>query len=142
MSSIRDVTADKYFHTTISNRAFTLEVKELGHGFAQTSEKEKPFKWWRPFVTKSWFLLLTAAVSLTIAVFLIILQHISDTQQGVKDILPDAGVVARYLPAMVMLSIATVFSSIEGASAIISPFSRLETGNALAQSLVFLFPRQ
>ncbi|KAF9637189.1 hypothetical protein BFW01_g8085 [Lasiodiplodia theobromae] len=136
MSYIRDATADKYFQTTVSNRAFTLEVKELRHGLAQTSEKEKPFKWWRPFVTKSWFLLLTATVSITIAVFLIVLQHISNTQQGIIDISLNAEVVPRYLAATVMLSLSTVFSSIEGASAIMSPFSRLKTGNALAQSTI------
>lgn len=137
ISVIRNATARSYFQTIISNQNFTLQVQAqegLVHGFAQASENEKPFKWWRPFVTKSWFLLFTATVSLTVAVSLIVLQRISDTQQGIGEISPDARVAPRYLPAIIMLSIATMYSSIEGASAIFSPFSRLKTGNIFAQS--------
>ncbi|OJD33860.1 uncharacterized protein BKCO1_27000101 [Diplodia corticola] len=136
-SAIRKATTGKCFRTTVSNEHFTLEMQDckgLKPRPGQNSLKEEQVKWWRPAATRTWFLILTAFLSLAVAVLLIVLQQVSDTQQGILDIAPQFRVVPRYLTALIMLSIATLYSSIEGVSEIFAPFSRLKAGNASAQS--------
>ncbi|KAF2143947.1 uncharacterized protein K452DRAFT_346624 [Aplosporella prunicola CBS 121167] len=88
--------------------------------------------------TQSWFLLLTTALSIIVAVVLIVLQHVSDNTQGLVDVTPDSHVLPKYIPALVMLIIAALFSSIEGTSAIFAPFSKLKKGNASAATSIEL----
>lgn len=92
-------------------------------------DKIPALKWWRPIATRGYFLILATTTPLLILAVLEILQHLSDTRSGIADISVKSRSLSRsvvsYLPALLMLGIATLYSTIESTFAIITPFAAL-----------------
>lgn len=66
------------------------------------------------------------------------LQYLSDSRQGIVELDSstklNSRILASYLPAFIMLVVATVYNSIESITAIIAPYSKLKRGNVPARS--------
>jgi hypothetical protein len=112
-----------------------------------TVDGEKPssiqlpqLEWWRPFPI--WIPIFTLTLLLPIAVIVIIeiLQRISFRDDGIAPVPSNNGIdvqiYSRYLPAVVMLLIATLYSSLDFTVSLFAPFHALGLGSASASKSI------
>jgi Protein of unknown function (DUF3433) len=88
--------------------------------------------WWRPYTTSSIFLFMAMSLPLVAITLLEALQHISDRSNGfapLRKATPFLGILAytKFLPALVMLLIATAFNCFDFNTLVLDPFRALRT---------------
>ncbi|KAI4853345.1 hypothetical protein E4T44_00894 [Aureobasidium sp. EXF-8845] len=90
--------------------------------------------WFMPMATKHWFLCVAILLSVLLIATLEVLQNISEARQGFVPVNPgdnmSSQILSQYLPAVTMLVVGTLFTSIRDTAAIFAPYSRLKRGNA------------
>jgi hypothetical protein len=147
MNKIQDALS---FHTLRSRfprnaiGAFHIELiskgpcKESSRTLTEDKEDDR-ILWWTPIATKHWFLCVAVLLPVSVIATLELLQHISDTEQGLVPVDPgntlSLQVLAHYLPAAIMLIIGTLFTSIRDTTAIFAPYSELKRGDAPVSSM-------
>ncbi|EEU39496.1 uncharacterized protein NECHADRAFT_81730 [Fusarium vanettenii 77-13-4] len=86
-----------------------------------------------------WFLCVTIVLPLLLIAALEIVQRLSDTNTGFVDIGPsDSIVLATYIPAAVVLGVASMYSAVEFMVAVFAPFHALKKGRAPAERSISL----
>lgn len=130
--------------THIAGGTFNIEAThetQLEEPSSVSTELEENNKvsWWKPMATRIWFSCTAAIMPASIIAILEVLQHISDRNQGLVAVASsgtvNSRVLASYLPASIMLIVATLFISIQDTAAILAPYSRLKSGNAPISSM-------
>ncbi|KAM5353963.1 hypothetical protein ACJ41O_000613 [Fusarium nematophilum] len=105
----------------------------------RTSTETPTVSWWWPIAGTSWFLCLAMILPLLLIAALEIIQHVSDANSGFIDIGPsDSIVLATYIPAAVVLGVASMYAAIEFNLAVFAPFHALKQGRATAQRSIGL----
>lgn len=148
-SKIRKLTNDNCYQSLLAGTkemAFSLDaVKGQQHvpatkpaAEAEPGESRPAFSWWRPITSRrSWFCL-AIILPLVLIILLEILQRISDSHQGIISLDSstklNSRIVASYLPAFIMLVVASIYDGIEGNVAISAPFAKLKRGRIPARS--------
>lgn len=148
-SKIRKSTNDYHYQSLLAGTketAFSLDaVKGQQHvpaikpaAEAEFAESRPLFSWWRPITSRrSWFCL-AALLPLALIILLEILQRISDAHQGIISLDSstrlNSRIVASYLPAFIMLVVASIYDGIESNVAISAPFAKLKRGRIPARS--------
>ncbi|KAI8717744.1 hypothetical protein NCS52_00851300 [Fusarium sp. LHS14.1] len=95
--------------------------------------------WWWPMAGTRWFLCVTIVLPLLLIAALEIVQRLSDTNTGFVDIGPsDSIVLATYIPAAVVLGVASMYSAVEFMVAVFAPFHALKKGRAPAERSISL----
>ncbi|KAK7426093.1 hypothetical protein QQZ08_007403 [Neonectria magnoliae] len=98
---------------------------------------EQAITWWRPMSGELWFLALAIGLPLLLIVALEVVQHFSDKNSGFLNIGPnDAIVFATYIPAAIVLGVASMYSALELMAAVFAPFDILRRGKATANRSV------
>ncbi|KAJ3562498.1 hypothetical protein NPX13_g8549 [Xylaria arbuscula] len=98
--------------------------------------------WWVPSAARLWFQLLAITLPLIIIAVLEVIQRLSDKNNGFVD-LGSGGFAtthgfATYIPAVVAFIVATMFTSMQLAVCILSPWLALHRGSAPASRSLFL----
>ena len=98
--------------------------------------------WWVPSAARWWFQLLAITLPLVIIAVLEVIQRLSDRNNGFVD-LGSGGFAtthgfATYIPAVVAFVVATMFTSMQLAICILSPWLALHRGSAPASRSLFL----
>lgn len=92
-------------------------------------EEQIPVLWWSQFSFHRWVLFITLAFPLVIIAALEILQHQSDREQGFATLKTSndflSAFYTRYLPAIVMLLIATLINMLDFNVVLLNPFQAL-----------------
>jgi hypothetical protein len=112
-----------------------------------TVDGEKPssvqlpqLEWWRPFPIWIPVFTLTLLLPIMVIVIIEILQRISFRNDGIASVPSDSGIdvqiYSRYLPAVVMLLIATLYNSLDFTVSLFAPFHALGLGCASASKSV------
>jgi Protein of unknown function (DUF3433) len=114
---------NKVWFDTISPEVGAVPVANLG-SLSHT--------WWRPFPTSAIFLVMTMTLPLVAITLLESLQHISDRSNGLASLrkaTPYLAILAytRFLPALVMLLVATTFNCLDFNTLVLDPFRVLST---------------
>lgn len=98
-------------------------------------------EWWHPMAVKGWFTALIIVLPLSFVVILEILQHVSDSRDGIVDVTGpnvDSQILSTYLPAFVTLVLGMLYTSLDGTISIFAPLAALRRGNVLAiRSIMF-----
>lgn len=92
-------------------------------------------EWWRPTAVRSWFTALIVVLPLLFIVLLEVLQHISDSRNGIVEVSNskiDSQILSTYLPAFVTLILAILYTSLDSAISIFAPLAALRRGNVPA----------
>jgi Protein of unknown function (DUF3433) len=114
---------DKAWFDTISPEVAAVPTANLG---------APSCTWWRPFTMSSIFLVMTMSLPLVAITLLEVLQHISDRSDGfapLRKATPLLGILAytKFLPALVMLLIATAFNCFDFNTLVLEPFRALRS---------------
>jgi hypothetical protein len=103
-------------------------------------EEDRPlidatFGWWHPLSIKVPSVIFTVALPICAMIGLAVLQKVSNNKDGICDVRDDRANEAytHYIPALIMLLIATLFSSLDFNVSLFSPFAALLKGNSLAR---------
>ncbi|KAF4981465.1 hypothetical protein FZEAL_2708 [Fusarium zealandicum] len=103
----------------------------------RSSKESQAVSWWWPVAGTSWFVCLAIVLPLLLIAALEIVQHFSDANSGFIGIGPsDSIVLATYIPAAVVLGVASMYSAIEFMVAVFAPFHALKRGGATAKRSV------
>ncbi|KEF51769.1 uncharacterized protein A1O9_12106 [Exophiala aquamarina CBS 119918] len=107
---------------SISSAEESRELKEIS--------LTTPIRYYRPFTLRKPFLWSTFLVPLLLIGILEYLQHLSDNRSDLGIVSLSANsitqsLVARYIPAVVALLVATMFNCLDANTAILSPFSTM-----------------
>ncbi|OCT46426.1 hypothetical protein CLCR_01041 [Cladophialophora carrionii] len=82
--------------------------------------------WWKPLAAHRAFILATLGMPLVIVTALEILQHKSDSDSGIGAVSDveslSSKILTRYLPALVMLLVASLFDSLDFTIAVLAPY--------------------
>lgn len=81
---------------------------------------------------RSWFTALIITLPLCFIVLLEVLQHLSDSHNGIVDVTNsnvDYQILSTYLPAFVTLVLGMMYTSLESAISIFAPLAALRRGN-------------
>ncbi|KAK5083704.1 hypothetical protein LTR05_006208 [Lithohypha guttulata] len=94
--------------------------------------------WWHPITVSKPILAITFLLTVLIIAVLEILQRISDRAQGFADISGQSSgwetIYLHFLPALVVLSVATMFNCVEFNVLLLSPFHRMRTASTFKES--------
>jgi Protein of unknown function (DUF3433) len=112
-----------------------------------TADGEKPspvqlpqLEWWRPFPIWTPIFTLTLLLPIIVIVIIEILQRISFRNDGIAPVPSDGGIdvqiYSRYLPAVIMLLIATLYNSLDFTVSLFAPFHALGLGSASASKSI------
>lgn len=121
------------FSTAITSRdrtqAFKIEVsgKSLEKKI-RTGKTTAESIAWRPITLTIPVILLTVILPVVLIGVLEVLQRSSDHNNGILDIAKGSERYARYVPALIMLLVATLFSSLDFNVSTFTPYSTLYTG--------------
>ncbi|KAH6976149.1 hypothetical protein BKA56DRAFT_488609 [Ilyonectria sp. MPI-CAGE-AT-0026] len=121
----------------------TLMVEPIPKGketsFELQDQSEQAISWWRPMSGYPWFLALAIGLPLLLIAALEIVQHFSDKNSGFINIGPsDATMFATYIPAAVVLGVASMYSALELMAAVFAPWDALRRGKATADRSIHL----
>lgn len=129
------------FQTTINQQehnSFALERVRQSEGAIKrppsNSSNPKP-EWWRPLPFQSWFATILIAIPICLIAILEVFQQLSDRNQGLIDVNSsdsDSRLPSTYLPALIMLCVATLYTSLDFSISIFAPFAALRRGNVTA----------
>lgn len=93
------------------------------------------FEWWRPVSLKYWFAAIAVVIPISLIILLEVFQRMSDRNKGLLDLDSssiDSRILSAYLPAFVMLCVATLYSSLDFNVSLFTPFTALKHGNTSA----------
>lgn len=93
-------------------------------------------EWWRPIPIRSWFVALAIITPLIFIVILEVLQHLSESHNGLIDVAPSGAyshLVWQYLPAFLLVCVATIYASLDSTISILAPITALRQGNVSAK---------
>jgi hypothetical protein len=97
-------------------------------------------EWWRPFPIWIPVVTLTLLLPIMVIVIIEILQRVSFRNDGIAPMPNDSGIdvqfYSRYLPAVVMLLIATLYNSLDFTVSLFAPFHALRLGSASASKSI------
>ncbi|RTE76791.1 hypothetical protein BHE90_008743 [Fusarium euwallaceae] len=114
----------------------TQSKEQISH---KASPETRAVPWWWPMAGTRWFLCVTIVLPLLLIAALEIVQRLSDNNDGFVDIGPsDSIVLATYIPAAVVLGVASMYSAVEFMVAVFAPFHALKKGRALAERSISL----
>lgn len=105
------------------------------------SQQYPSSKWWRPIAVRNSFVALIVILPLCLIGLLEGLQRFSMSRNGLLEVKAkekESLVLATYLPAFVMVCVATLYSSFDFTISVFTPFSVLRGGNAAASSSVMV----
>ncbi|KAI0410315.1 hypothetical protein F5X98DRAFT_368877 [Xylaria grammica] len=98
--------------------------------------------WWVPSSVKLWFQLSAITLPLILIAVLEVIQHLSDQNNGFVDLgshgFTTTHAFATYIPAVVAFMVSAMFTSIQLAVCILSPWLALHRGSAPASRSLFL----
>lgn len=139
-TNLRQISRER-FHTVISQdekASFTIDrasqPEEASKQITSVSSIPK-LVWWRPMAFRNWFAALVVLVPICLIIILEVFQQSSDKHQGLVDLNSsdsDSRVLSTYLPAFIMLCIATLYTSLDFGVSVVAPFAALRKGNASA----------
>nr|KAK5443208.1 hypothetical protein LTR18_005886 [Exophiala xenobiotica] len=93
------------------------------------TQPEIPLTWWSPLTIKRWVLAITVLLPLAFCIVLEVLQRVSDTHHGFVVVtgLSDAFITiyTRFVPALLMLLIATLVNALDFNVAVLTPYNAL-----------------
>jgi hypothetical protein len=126
------------YRSTIEAETFVVDTTGAKTDDGRTPRRaiySKNEEWWRPLAVRLPFRILTIALPLIIIGILEALQQLSNSRHGLFDV-PDTDskkhVLMHYVPALVLLGIVALYSSLHFAMAVFAPFFMLRRGNAIA----------
>ena len=93
-------------------------------------------EWWQPIPIRGWFVALAIIIPLIFIAILEIVQHLSDSHNGLIDVAPSGAyshLVWQYLPAFLLVCIATMYASLDSTVSILTPITALRQGNVSAK---------
>jgi hypothetical protein len=100
------------------------------------SSPEKTVRWWEPFPMRWPVFTVTMCLPLAMTAALEILQHKSNRPEGISNMTNNSsllnGFYTRYLPALVMLGLATLYNSLDFTVSSFAPYQALKVGNVPA----------
>ena len=101
---------------------------------------KSPTKWWIPLPIRWPLFVSISALPLALIATLEVLQHLSDRDVGIVST-PSSGDLltvfgTRFIPALVMLLVATTYSSVDFNVTLFSPFHKLKKGSAAPRSSI------
>jgi hypothetical protein len=100
------------------------------------SSPEKTVRWWKPFPMRWSVFTVTMGLPIAMIAALEILQRKSDRPEGISNMTNDSsllnGFYNRYLPALFMLGLATLYNSLNFTVSSFAPYRALKAGNAPA----------
>ncbi|RDW63409.1 hypothetical protein BP6252_10954 [Coleophoma cylindrospora] len=114
-------------------------IHQISSMESSSTKKTKNRSFWSPWMLKTPALVLTLASALLIIAVLEILQHLSDSSSGIVSLDVESftlSLYTRFLPALVMLLLATLFNGVDFNVAVLAPFSKMYAGTASSQSLI------
>ena len=130
------------FSSTVSEHAFTIEPANAAGSNevpkATESHVSKPIRWLRPFPLTLWFAGLTIGIPLALIAVLQVLQHQSDTYDGLLNVSTtfDTRLLTNYIPALIFTVTALFYARVNGSVLMFAPLIPLKKGGATAgQSL-------
>lgn len=90
--------------------------------------------WWRPAAGTSWFLSLGISLPLLLIGAIETVQHFSDVSDGFIDVVHNNSTLfATYVPAAVLIGVASTYSALDQTAAIFTSFAALKRGKARAE---------
>lgn len=93
--------------------------------------------WWHPTAGNWWFLGLSLAIPLAMIGALEAIQRISDDKQGFLSVgSASVTVLSTFIPALVVLGLASMYAKFETMAAIFAPFLALKNGHADAKRTI------
>jgi Protein of unknown function (DUF3433) len=137
---------DCYFMQRSEEDKAWLDTISPEVGAVHTANLGAPSRtWWRPFTTSTIFLVMTMSLPLVAITLLEVLQHISEKSNGFappRNLTPLLGILAytKFLPALVMLLIATAFNCFDFNTLVLDPFRALSTTGTSHDSQLLLRP--
>ncbi|KAJ3497793.1 hypothetical protein NLG97_g1619 [Lecanicillium saksenae] len=124
---------------TSTPASFRLEaVRQMGTEAVRHDRKaSSKSSWWKPTAGHWWFLALALIVPLAMIGALEGIQHISDSNQGFLSVgRSSATIFTTFIPAAVVLGIASMYARFGTMAAIFAPFTALKKGHATAERTV------
>ena len=133
--SLRSTLAPHFYRASVvasdnTGPVFKIQV-QTGPGSVPT--RNLPIvQWWHPMMLWSPVLLAMIVAPVGVVVGLEVLQRISDSNNGIMTLPPNhlSEAYTHYIPALVMLLVATLFTTLDFMVAVFSPFSALRSGRA------------
>jgi hypothetical protein len=117
-----------------------FKVEATVDGEKPSSTQLPQLEWWRPFPIWISVFTLTLLSPILVIVIIEILQRISFRHDGIAPVPSDNGIdvqiYSRYLPAVVMLLIATLYNSLDFTVSLFAPFHALGLGSAPASKSI------
>lgn len=144
LSSIRHHVSKRLFRTITTEDHFCIEpVDYLFEMPMQPPPKDDTpqLKWWRPVAVKLPMHLLTVSIPIFGMLVLEMLQRLSDQKNGFVNIAHEHGdtpVLITYIPAIVMLLIATIYTALDSTVATYSPYNALWHGDSPARRSIMV----
>ena len=91
-------------------------------------------RWWKPSAFHLWFAVLAIGLPLVLVAVLQILQHVSDTDDGLFNLSKtvDTRLIVSYLTAAILMGTATLYGSLNAAIVFVAPLIPLKRGGAQA----------
>lgn len=143
MSAVRHQTSSMRFQTiqtqqtTETKGKFYIEIVESSEvSLAAPPKKFPEMKWWLPMGSKLLVQLVIVLVPLVAIAALEIIQQLSDKDHGFASISTKSSVdpelLISYVPALIMLIIATLYTTLDFAVGTLSPYHALKRGNSPA----------
>lgn len=129
------------FQTVIlqhETNSFVLELVSDSTEMARPlppSSVDASTEWWRPMAVRGWFTVMITVLPLCLIVLLEVLQHVSDSRDGVVDVTDsnvDSQILSTYLPALVTLVLGMLYTSFDFTISIFAPLAALRRGNVSA----------
>lgn len=137
---------DKYQTIVLhqGNPAFVLEpLSAFDQPSGSSPSNATSNQWWRPVAVQVWFITLIIALPFCFIVILEILQHVSDSRDGIVDVSNskvDAPIASTYLPSLFAVILGLLYASLEFASSVFAPLAALRRGNAPAKRSLMMDP--
>lgn len=144
LSSIRHYISNRLFRTTITENHFCIEPATClfeAPTRPPLKDNASQLKWWRPVAVKLPMRLLIVSIPIVGIWGLEVLQRLSDRKNGFINIAPkhgDTSVIIIYLPALIMLLIATMYMALDSTVATYAPYNALWHGDAPARRSIMV----
>lgn len=118
--------------------AFKIQLQPGGRADSSPASNLPVVSWWSPITLSSPVLLAMIILPIGAVVTLELLQRASDRDSGLLTLPGDrfSEAYIHYIPALVMLLIAALFSALDFNVAVFAPFSALQSQNAASQRTI------
>jgi Protein of unknown function (DUF3433) len=114
---------------------FALHASSSG-ATAEAKVHSRKIQWWHPLASSKTVICLTLSLPICLIITLEVLQRLSDRWNGIAPITSSGNLfsilLTRFLPALIMLVVATLYNSLDFAMSMLAPFHSLCTGQRVA----------